>query len=69
MRDGFVKVAAVSPDLRPADPAFNAEGIIVLSKKAYGDGAVIILFPELSIHGWRIPTGVTRQIWRKSLSG
>ena len=52
MRDGFVKVAAVSPDLRPADPAFNAEGIIVLSKKAYGDGAVIILFPELSIPGY-----------------
>ena len=52
MRDGFVKVAAASPDLRPADPAFNAEGIIGLSKKAYGDGAVIILFPELSIPGY-----------------
>ena len=52
MRDGFVKVAAASPDLRPADPAFNAEGIIELSRKAYDDGALIILFPELSITGY-----------------
>ena len=52
MRDGFVKIAAASPDLRPADPAFNADGIIKLARRAYDDGASIILFPELSIPGY-----------------
>ncbi len=52
MRDGFVKIAAASPDLRPADPAFNADGIIKLACRAYDDGATIILFPELSIPGY-----------------
>ena len=52
MRDGFVKIAAASPDLRPADPAFNADGIIKLARRAYDDGATIILFPELSIPGY-----------------
>lgn len=52
MRDGFVKIAAASPDLRPADPAFNADGIIRLARRAYDDGATIILFPELSIPGY-----------------
>ncbi len=52
MRDGFVKIAAASPDLRPADSAFNADGIIKLARRAYDDGATIILFPELSIPGY-----------------
>lgn len=52
MRDGFVKVAAASPVLRPADAAFNADGIIDLARKAYDDGALIIVFPELSVPGY-----------------
>ena len=52
MRDGFAKVAAASPDLRPADPDFNAVGIIELARKAYDEGAVAILFPELSVSGY-----------------
>ena len=52
MTDGFVKVGAVSPRLRVADPAYNAERIIELIGKAEGEGIKVLVFPELSITGY-----------------
>ena len=49
MKDGFVKVAVATPSLKVADPAFNTEEIIKISKKASEDGVKILAFPELSI--------------------
>ena len=52
MRDGFVKVAAASPDLRVADPGYNAGKIVNLIRKAEGLGVKVLVFPELSITGY-----------------
>lgn len=52
MRHGFVKVAAVTPDLKVADCIFNAAQICVKMKEAAQAGARIIVFPELGITGY-----------------
>ena len=52
MRDGFVKVAAVTPDIRVADTKYNGEQIRSWMKKAAEEGAKVIVFPELCITGY-----------------
>lgn len=52
MQHGFIKTAAVTPKIRVADAAFNAEKIISLMEEAAGNGAKIIVFPELCITGY-----------------
>lgn len=52
MKDGFVKVAAITPAMRVADCEYNAEQIIECIKTAAGNGAVIAVLPELSITGY-----------------
>lgn len=51
MSFGFVRVCCVSPSLKVADCAFNAEKIIEKARIASKKGASIIVFPELSITG------------------
>ena len=48
MNFGFVQVAAVTPELVVADPAFNAAKIIEAMEEAALAGAKLIVFPELS---------------------
>lgn len=52
MKQGFIKVAAVTPDLRVADVEYNTEEIIKKMKEAAGGGAKVIVFPELCITGY-----------------
>lgn len=52
MKDGFIKVAAASPDLKVADCDYNSEQIIDLIKKANEKGVKILVFPELCISGY-----------------
>ena len=52
MRDGFVKVAACTPDLRVADCLYNTARICKGIKEALDQNARIIVFPELSITGY-----------------
>ena len=52
MRDGFIKVAAATPDIRVADVAFNKEQIIRLIDETLKEGAKIVVFPELCITGY-----------------
>ena len=47
MKDGFIKVAAVTPPVRVADVEFNTREVIRLLREAAGEGAKIIVFPEL----------------------
>src|SRR3989344_7978671 len=49
---GFLRVAAVVPPLKVADPEYNAGKILELAKKAVAEGAAIIVFPELSVTGY-----------------
>ncbi len=52
MKHGFVKVAAVTPDIRVADVAFNKDQIISKLTEAAEEGAKVIVFPELCITGY-----------------
>ena len=52
MKQGFIKVAAVTPKIRVADPAYNAQIICQRLEEAYAGGAKIIVFPELCITGY-----------------
>ncbi|MBM6815460.1 NAD(+) synthase [Olsenella uli] len=53
MRDGFVKVAAVTPEVRVADVSFNVEACVAAARQAAEkDGAAVIVLPELAITGY-----------------
>ena len=52
MEQGFIKVAAVTPKIRVADPAYNAGVICERLTEACERGAKIIVFPELCITGY-----------------
>ena len=49
MKDGFIRTAAASPRLRVADPEYNSDEIIRLSKEAAERGVKLLVFPELAI--------------------
>ncbi len=52
MRDGFVKIAAVTPEIRVADCGFNTANICRGLKDAYAENAKVIVFPELCVTGY-----------------
>ena len=52
MRDGFVKVAAVTPKIRVADTKYNAGVIVEGIREAAAAGAKVIVLPELVITGY-----------------
>ena len=52
MQQGFVKVAAVTPDIRVADPLYNRESVLEKIKEAAENGAVVIVCPELCLTGY-----------------
>ncbi|MBP1561266.1 MAG: NAD(+) synthase [Oscillospiraceae bacterium] len=52
MKDGFLRVAAATPDIKVADCDHNADEIIRLAKEACKGGASVIVFPELCITGY-----------------
>lgn len=52
MKDGFIKVAAAAPELRLADCSFNASRIAEAAREAAGQGAALLVTPELSITGY-----------------
>ena len=52
MKDGFVRVASMTPKITVADCVSNVAAIKVLMKEAYDNGASIVSFPELCITGY-----------------
>ena len=52
MRQGFVKVAAITPKIKVAEPQYNAEQIKERLLEAYEKGAKVIVFPELCLTGY-----------------
>ncbi len=52
MKDGFIKVATMTPELRVADVAFNTAEIIKGIEKAYAEDVSLLVFPELSVTGY-----------------
>ena len=53
MRDGFIKVAAVTSEVRVADVAFNVDACVAAAERACTeDGASVVVLPELAITGY-----------------
>lgn len=52
MKNGFVKVAAATPDIRVADVEFNTQNIINAMEEAQKNGAKMLVFPELCVTGY-----------------
>lgn len=52
MKDNFIKVAAVTPDIRVGDTEFNTQSIICNIKEAAKKGVKLAVFPELCITGY-----------------
>lgn len=62
MKQGFVKVAAVTPDIRVADVAYNTAQICKRIDEAVEAGAKIVVFPELCITGYTCGDLFTQEI-------
>ena len=52
MKYGYVKVAAITPEIRVADTEYNAKNIIDLIEKADRADVELAVFPELSVTGY-----------------
>ena len=52
MKDGFVKVAAGTPEIQVANSEYNADAIIALIHRAEADGVKVFVLPELVIVGY-----------------
>ena len=52
MKDGFIKVAAATPKIKVADPAYNTEEILKIVDETEKNGASILVFSELTISGY-----------------
>ena len=52
MKDGFIKAAAATPEIKVANCAHNAQAIITQIERAAQKGASLISFPELCITGY-----------------
>lgn len=51
MKDGFIKIGAVTPEVRPADCEFNAKSITAAITDAYMRGVRVLVLPELCVTG------------------
>lgn len=51
-RHGFVRLAAAAPPVHLADPAANAVEIATAARRLAGDGATVVVLPELAMTGY-----------------
>jgi NAD+ synthase (glutamine-hydrolysing) len=49
---GFVRVAVAVPEVRVADPVFNASRTIAMAEQASQNHAAVLLFPELGVSAY-----------------
>jgi NAD+ synthase (glutamine-hydrolysing) len=49
---GFVRIAAITPELRVADVAFNAQATISAMQKSAETGCQLVVFPEMGLTGY-----------------
>ena len=52
MKDGFVKVAVATPEVRVADCVFNREKTQELIRQAAEQGVKLLVLPELGLTGY-----------------
>ncbi|MCI8632445.1 MAG: NAD(+) synthase [Lachnospiraceae bacterium] len=52
MKDGFVKVAAATPELVVADPKYNCEKMMEIVREAAQQEVQVLVLPELAVTGY-----------------
>ena len=52
MKYGIVKCAAVTPEIKVCDTAYNAKAVIAKISELNSLGAEIVVFPELCVTGY-----------------
>ena len=52
MKDGFIRVAAATPEIKVADPVYNAGKVWEMIEEGNEKGARIMVFPELCLTGY-----------------
>lgn len=52
MQDGWIKIAAATPEIRVADCQWNRQRIAELMRQAAKDGVKVLCFPELCLTGY-----------------
>ena len=52
MKDGFVRVAAATPEIKVADPVHNGDRVWEMIQEGEKRGAKIMVFPELCLTGY-----------------
>ncbi|MGC4019091.1 MAG: NAD(+) synthase [Muricomes sp.] len=62
MKQGFIKVAAATPDIRVADVEYNTETICRAIEEAVSQKAKIAVFPELCITGYTCGDLFTQEV-------
>ena len=60
-RHGFARVAACTGRSHPADPDRNAEAVLGLARTCHEGGAVVAVFPELTLSAYAIEDLVLQQ--------
>ncbi len=53
-RQGFVRVAACTPRVGTADPAFNLSETLALARQGHAERVDLMVFPELGLSGYAI---------------
>jgi NAD+ synthase (glutamine-hydrolysing) len=51
---GFVRVATATPNCRPADVAYNTEGVLDEARKAHSANVDLVVYPELTLSSYAI---------------
>lgn len=52
MKDGFIKVAVTTPELKVADCEYNKEKMVEKAEQMAAQGAALLVFPEFSLTGY-----------------
>lgn len=52
MYDGFLRVAAATPDIQVADCGFNKASVTAVMAEAYEQGVSLLVLPELCLTGY-----------------
>lgn len=51
---GFARMATATPTVNVADPEANCQATLEMAHKAHGEGASLVIFPELGISGYSL---------------
>lgn len=54
MKDGFIRVAAATPDIQVADCEYNRKQVEKMLKEACEHKARMVVFPELCLTGYTL---------------